>query len=131
MSLQALPSPYEIAGGDNPFYQAAGNIAGFADGPDSMRVDLPGDYDRYMEEASPFLAGLAEGELQNNWPVGLVGAAYGFMRTGKSPLGALVGLLGGLYFPRATAVLYAADAALSHDEVRANARALFYSDRYR
>jgi hypothetical protein len=110
MTLQALPSPYEIPGGDNPYYEPAGNIAGFADGPDSLRIDLPGDYDRYMQSASPFLAGI---EDISDWPIVLSTATYAYVRTGGRGLGLLIGALGGAYFPRATVLLYALDAALS------------------
>lgn len=112
MTLQALPSPYELPGGDNPYYEPAGNIAGFADGPDSLRLDLPGDYDRYLQSASPFLAGLGEG-IADNWPIILSTSTYGFVRQGGL-LGIALGFLGGTYFPRATVLLYAIDAALEH-----------------
>jgi hypothetical protein len=111
MTLQALPSPYEITGGENPYYSPAGNIAGLADGPDSLRIDLPGDYDRYMQEASPFLAGLTD--IGDNWPIVMSTATYAYVRTNGRPLGALIGLLGGAYFPRATVLLYALDAVMS------------------
>lgn len=113
MTLQSLPSPYEIPGGDNPYYSPAGNIAGLSDGPDSLRIDLPGDYDRYMQDAAPFLQGLAGfSDLSTNWPIVLSTSTYGFVRQGGL-LGIALGFLGGTYFPRATVLLYALDAALS------------------
>jgi hypothetical protein len=112
MTLQALPSPYELRSGDNPYYSPAGNIAGLADGPDSLRLDLPGDYDRYMQSESPFLAGITD-DISNNWPIILSTSTYGYVRQGGL-LGVALGFLGGTYFPRATVLLYAIDAAMSH-----------------
>ncbi len=112
MSLQTLPSPYEIAGGDNPYYDAAGNIAGLAG------ADMPGDYARYLQPSSPLLAGLDEGELFGNWPIATASAAYGYMRTGRSGLGLLLGLIGGYYMPRLTPLAIAFDAVFSHEGVR-------------
>ena len=117
MTLQALPSPFEIRDGDNPYYSPAGNIAGFADGPDSLRIDLPGDYDRYMQSESPFLAGISD-DVRANWPIILSTSTYGFARQGGL-LGIALGFFGGTYFPRATVLLYALDAAMQRSRRRA------------
>ena len=111
MTLQFLPSPYEISGGENPYYSPAGNIAGLSDGPDSLRIDLPGDYDRYLQSESPFLAGILD-ITGSGWPVIVSTMTYGFVRQGGL-LGLALGFLGGSYFPRATVLLYALDAAIS------------------
>ena len=118
MSLQTLPSPYEIVGGDNPFYEPAGNIAGLSGEHLPLVADLTDDYGRYMQPAAPFLAGY-EDEVFNNWPVAVVSAAYGYTQSGAS--GLLLGILGGYYLPRATPVAIALHALFSHESVRDSA----------
>lgn len=115
MTIESLPSPYEITGGGNPYYSPTSNIAGFEDGPDSQTIDLPGDYDRYMQAASPFLAGLGEGP---DMPLALMFSTgtYGYSRGGL--LGLALGVLGGATFPRATVILYAADAFFARSRKR-------------
>jgi hypothetical protein len=112
MALESLLSPYAIRSGGNPYYDPTGNIAGLSDGPDSLRVDLPGDYDRYLQSESPFLAGFFDNTRLENWPLIVSTMTYGYVRQGGL-LGVALGFLGGTYFPRATVLLYAVDAALS------------------
>lgn len=111
MSLESLLSPYAIRSGGNPYYDPTGNIAGLSAAQGTLRADMPGDYDRYLQSESPFLAGILD-ITGSGWPVIVSTMTYGYIRQGGL-LGVALGFLGGSYFPRATVLLYALDAALT------------------
>ena len=101
--LQSLPSPYEVHGGDNAFFQENSNIAGLS------------QYDQYLQ---PLEGGLSESfsdVMTANWQALVAVGAYGLVRTDSLGLQwGIVAGLGSLYFPRVALALMSLDAFLLH-----------------
>lgn len=107
MSLQILPSPYEMTGGGNPYYAASSNIAGFAENP----------YDQYLSKPLELGESGYTTLLSDNWTTAVASAAYLYVRSNKQWLGALAAFFAGVYLPRITAIVLAADAVVQANVV--------------
>lgn len=122
--LSSLPDPFEITGGQNPYYDPAGNIAGLGlYGEDTTWLGdrREGDYDRYLAPAAPFLgnvdpslmSGMGDyGELlQVNWPTAFGVGAYAYLRSGRNGWAVALGALAAVYAPKLAATAALVDVA--------------------
>lgn len=101
--LQALPSPYEIYGGGNAFFQDNSNLSDA--------------YDQYLQPLEAVTDPTFRELVTEHWTTMLASAAYGYAR--NPSLGwALLGGLAGLYFPRTASIVMVADALMQPDGIR-------------
>lgn len=103
--LQSLPSPYEIYGGDNAFFQEGANVAGLD------------QYDQFLQPLEAVEEGSFAHSLAEHWTTMLAGAAYSYARNPNLGWG-LLGALAGLYFPKTASIVMITDALLQPDGIR-------------